>query len=163
MKAAERIAIVPASFAHAEALAESLREGDAMEIAALGFAPLECLDAVLCASVQAHAALVADAEGRAEVAALWGYAAPSLLGDTADLWAFSGRPADAYPLPFLKASRDFVLALQGRYRRLQALVALDYGAAVRWLRWLGFADGAIETYGGRNFMRVSREGTADGR
>jgi hypothetical protein len=51
-----------------------------------------------------------------------------------------------------------VAALQGRFARLRALVALDYHQAVRWLRWLGFADGDIETHGGRAFMRVVRHG-----
>lgn len=156
MKAAERIAIVEASFAHAEALAESLREGDAMEIAALGFAPLEALDAVLCCSVRAQSALV-DGPGGVKVAAMWGYALPSLLGDTADLWAFSGHAADGEALAFLRASRDFVEDMQARHGELRALVALDYGAAVRWLKWLGFEDGEIEIHGGREFRRVRRK------
>ncbi len=159
MKAAERIAIVEASFAHAEALAETLRAGDAMEIAALGFAPLEALDAVLCCSVRAQSALVRNAQGELQVAAMWGYALPSLLGDAADLWAFSGHAADGEALAFLRASRDFVADMQARHGELRALVALDYGAALRWLRWLGFADGEIEIYGGRDFMRVRRKRT----
>jgi hypothetical protein len=153
-----RIEIAAASFAHAEELAQNLRAGDAMEIAALGFTPLEALDAVLCCSVAAQTALVGNGQGPGQVAAMWGFAAPSLLGDTADLWAFSGHAADAHPLPFLKASREFVTGLQHNFRRLRALVALDYHKAVRWLRWLGFEDGEIETYGGRDFMRVNRYG-----
>jgi len=154
----QRIEIAEASFAHAEALAETLRAGDAMEIAALGFTPLEALDAVLCCSVQAQTVLVVDSQGRGQVAAMRGYAASSLLGDTADLWTFTSHHADGRKVTFMKESRAYVVALQEKFRRLRALVALDYHQAVRWLRWLGFQDGEIETYGGRRFMRVSRYG-----
>lgn len=156
--APSRIEIVEATFAHAEALAENLRDGDAMEIAALGFTPLEALDAVLCSSMQAQTVLVLDGQGRGNVAAMRGYAAASLLGDTADLWTFTSRHADGRKVTFMKESRAYVTALQQRFARLRALVALDYPQAVRWLRWLGFEDGEIETYGGRKFMRVSRYG-----
>ena len=146
------IDIVPASFAHAETLAETLRAGDAMEIAALGFTPLEALDALLCHSLQAEALLV---DG--EVAALRGYSAPSLLGDTADLWTFTAHAAEQHKLSLVKESQAFVAAMQGKFQTLRALVALDYGRAVRWLKFLGFAEGDIEIYGGRKFMRVTRQ------
>ncbi len=154
------IAIVPATFAHAEELAENLRPGDAMEIAALGFTPLEALDAALCHSLRAEAVLVVNGQGRGQVAALRGYAAPALLGDTADLWCFTSPLCDARKKSVMKQSRAFVDELQGKFARLRALVALDYAQAVRWLGWLGFAPGEIESHGGRQFMRVTRCATA---
>jgi hypothetical protein len=142
------IEILPATHDHAKALAPCLRAGDAMEVEALGFEPLEALEAVLAVSHEARSA-VHDGQ----VAGMWGYAVPSLLGSTADLWMFTGHPADRLKVTLMRLSRDYVRGL--RFARLRALVALDYTASVQWLRWLGFRDGPVEEYGGRMFMRMS--------
>lgn len=145
------ISIVPATEEHARVLARTLRDGDRMEIAALGVPAEQVIAAHVRQSLRAWTALDDGVP-----VFIWGFRTQSLIAHTAMLWALSAKGVERHKRALMEYSRDFVAVMQQRFPRLEAVVALDYPAAVRWLKWLGFQSGDIVLIGEVAFMRVWR-------
>jgi hypothetical protein len=126
------ITLVPATMAHAEAIA--LRPGDRREIEALGLSPREGVALSLARSLWTDAYII---DG--EVAALAGVALQPLVGGVAMPWLLTGSPVDRHRKAFLQLARARTQAMLAEHGRLVAQVHAEYREAVRWLAWLGFA------------------------
>lgn len=74
-----------------------------------------------------------------KMAVIWGIKQPSLISDTAHLWAITTTLVDKYPFVFLRHSREFISQMESQYRILNGYVIDDYERSKKWLRWLGFA------------------------
>ncbi len=145
------IQIVNATEDHAIKLARTLRHGDRTEIAVLNAEPEEILLAHVRGSFRAWTALE---DGRPLF--MWGFRAQSLVAHTASLWALSAMGVERHARTLMEMSREFVETMQEQFPRLEAVVAVEYTAAVRWLKWLGFQAGDIVMVGDAAFMRVWR-------
>ena len=144
------IAIVPATLDHARAI--RLRPGDAREIAAMGLTPLAAFEQSMARSLWANTYVI---DG--EVAALVGLAADSMLGGIGAPWLLTGQPVDRHRKLFLQETRRGVARMRTQFPKLANHVHADYGEAIRWLRWLGFAIGPPHARGpqGAPFRRFS--------
>jgi hypothetical protein len=139
---AASVQVVPATLAHAEALAPHLRAEDAAECAAaLGTAPLEALRASLAASRLASAVLF---DGT--VSALCGVADTDVQR-VGCVWALTGQAVDAHPRAFWRLSRDAVADYLQAYDVLFNFVDARYTRALRWVAALGFSVQAARPYG----------------
>jgi hypothetical protein len=119
-----------------------LREGDAMEIAALGMSKGECLGTTLSRSVWADAYML---DG--EVAALMGLIMTSLIGGSPMPWLMTGRPVERFHKSFMRLTRDRTRNMLGQYGTLTCNVHADYARSIRWLEWLGFEIGPARPLG----------------
>jgi GNAT superfamily N-acetyltransferase len=144
------ISIVKASMEHARAI--ELRDGDAREIAALGFTREEGIGRSLDSALWADAYLV---DG--EVAAIAGVSIGSLLGGEAIPWLVTGRPVERCRREFLRQTRAGVARMLRQFPVLCNHVHAEYTEAIRWLRWLGFTIEAPAPRGPRGelFCRAS--------
>ncbi len=122
---------VPATHEHARCLV--LREGDALEVAALGLTPLQALRQSIERALWAEAYLV---DG--EVAAIVGLGLGSLLGGPGVPWLLTGPACERHRKTFLVESRLQLARMRARVLPLVNFVHADYGRAQRWLSWLGF-------------------------
>jgi hypothetical protein len=134
------IKVVPATLEHARAI--RLRDGDALEVAALGVARDEAFAASLARSIWAETYLV---DG--EPAAILGLILPSLLGRVASPWLMTGQPVERHRKSFLRITRRRVEQMRGEWDLLVSWVHADYPRAIRWLRWLGFEISAARPFG----------------
>ncbi len=125
------IEIVPATLEHARTI--RLREGDAMEIRALGETQESALTKTLARAIRAETYLV---DG--EPAALTGIMMPSLLGTIASPFLMTGEPVERHRKSFMQHTRARVEQWRTQYELLVTFVHADYGRAIAWLRWLGF-------------------------
>lgn len=126
-----RVAILPATLAHAQALGPLLRDGDREEGLALGLDPAAAVVESLGLSEVAYA-LVFDGE----VAAVCGVV-PTRKPGTGQVWIVTGRAVDRHPKAYLRATREVLGMLLERYEELGNLIDSRYLGAVRWARWLG--------------------------
>lgn len=126
------IEIVPATIHHARAI--KLREADAAEcFDVFGCPPNETVEASVLNSDWAYTALV---DG--EIAAMWGAAGETLIGDAAMVWMLSGSAITRVPVTTIKESRKFVAAMLERYDFLYGYVDSRHTCALRWLVRIGF-------------------------
>lgn len=135
------VQVLPATRAHAEALAPLMRAEDAAEVlASAGHTPLQALLDALDDSAEAWAVLF---DG--EVAALFGVC-PAPVVSTSILgtplvgvpWALTGRAVDSHPRTFWRLSRPWLAHFARRYPVLVQAVDARYAASLRWLARLGF-------------------------
>jgi hypothetical protein len=149
-KAQPVIEIFPATLEHARRLA--LREGDALEVAALGTSPLQALRRSMARSLWAEAYVV---DG--EVAAIVGLALGSVLGGPGVPWLLTGPACERHRKTFLVESRRQVARMRARILPLVNFVHADYQRAQRWLAWLGFTLEPPFLLNGAPFRRFSLE------
>jgi hypothetical protein len=134
------IEIVPATMSHARAI--RLRDGDAREVAALGFTQEEGFAISLGRAVWADAYLV---DG--EVGAILGFSLSCLLGDRGQPWLMTGEPVNRVRKSFARLARDRISDLRRRYRYLANYVHADYTASLRFMAWLGFTVEPPQPFG----------------
>lgn len=140
---AAKAEIVPATLAHAEAMAPHLRQADCDELwAASRSRPLESLRNAVKASHRARAWRV---EG--EVVCLFGVAPTSRLTGTGTVWLLGTPAVEAHQVAFLRASRPTLGEVIRGYRHLYNYVDARNTTAIRWLRWLGFTIHDPAPYG----------------
>ncbi len=149
------IEIVPATMAHARAI--RLRDGDAMEIAALGETQESALAKTLGRAVWAETYLVDGEPG-----AIVGIILPSLLGSIASPFLITGQPIERHRKSFMEQTRDRVAELRTQYALLVSFVHADYARSIRWLGWLGFELGPAVPTGplGAPFRQATMRGLA---
>jgi len=129
-----RYHVVPALWAHAEAMAPMMRPGDREEVwAAGGVGPLEGLEISLAASLYAWTWLIDDVP-----ACMFGVGSPSILSGTGIPWLLSGELVNRHWRPFLSYYRPFLDRMRDDFTLLTNWVDARYGLAIRWLGWMGF-------------------------
>lgn len=143
------IEIVPATMAHARALA--LRPGDAMEIAALGVTKEAALHDSMVRSLWAETYLVDGAP-----AAMLGLGLSAFVGGHGVPWMLTGPLCERHKKRFLVESRRQVARMLDRISPLVNYVHADYGRAVRWLEWLGFTLDPPAPLHGAPFRRFAK-------
>lgn len=137
----------PAQVWHAEHMAPRLREGDRLELEALGLPPHKALLDSLAWSSAAFTAFVDDTP-----ASMFGVAPrQSLLGSAAVMWMLGTDLIPLHNYTVLLTSRTFVENCQLSFATLECLVDLRYTASVRWVRWLRFKQEAAVPIGGTMF------------
>lgn len=146
------IRVVPATHEHAAYLAPRLRDGDRVEMEAAGMPIADGIERSIDMSFAALCCLVDD-----EPAAIIGAISPSMIGNTAYMWALTSGACEHVRKSFMVISRAYVLELQYQYPRLEGLVDPNYERAIKWLHWLGFhKDGQMQVKNGRMFDRMVR-------
>jgi hypothetical protein len=127
------IRVLPATPAHAAALAPRLRPADELECRALGMAPYEALRTSIARGLWAEAYLV---DG--EVAAIVGLGLSSFLGGHGVPWLLTSAIVECHRKTFLRCSRDTLARMMAEVPLLVNWVHAENVQAIRWLRWLGF-------------------------
>ena len=129
-----RIAIVPATEAHAIDLAPRLRTADIRELeAGSGAEPLAALLVSLRRSTEAWAGTVDD-----EVACIFGVGPLSLLGGEGSPWLLGADLIERNAFAFARRNRAVVARWLRTYPVLRNYVDARNRQAIRWLGWLGF-------------------------
>lgn len=131
----EKRTVRPAALEDALALAQILRPADVAELAALGQRPLAALEDAIAASPNPWAAV--DPDG--VLIALFGAAPMPGAPAVGAPWMLASPRLDRAARPFLRASRDWVAALQADYDLLFNRVDERNCAHIAWLRWCGFS------------------------
>lgn len=146
-------AILPATTADARWIAPRMSAADAAEVWAAGHrTPLEALENSLQVSLEAWTWHV---DG--EPACMFGFAAPSLLGDWANPWMLSTPLVRRHRFAFLRNYRAQIDRMLDVYPTLMTMVDARHSLCIRWLGWAGFELHNAEPYGpdGVLFHRVS--------
>jgi len=129
--------LVPATEAHARALAPRLRAEDAAEVqATAGVGPLEgllmSLRGTLAGGGHAEAWLVGG-----EVAALWGVRPLTGLRQTGVVWLLTGELVERHRIRFGDMSLGRIGELLLEYSVLINWIDARYRRALRWAEWTG--------------------------
>lgn len=132
-----RATFAPATLAHVEALAPTLRAGDVAEVQALGLSPLEALRQSVESSDEAWA-LGLDGD-LAAVGGVQVLHRATLLGppESGSVWLLTGAAVERHRVSFAVATKQALRLLLRRYPLLVQAVDARYTAALRWARWLG--------------------------
>jgi hypothetical protein len=141
------LTFVPAHEGHAQSLALTMRPEDVEEVGASGYdSPLQALLVALEVSDRSWAVL---ADG--EVAAMFGIAtaADTVLGSghIGQVWFLTGSGFLRHKRAFVRVARAVVRQLLEECGILYQYVDARYAAALRWVKWLGFAVGPPVAHG----------------
>ncbi len=147
--AARDLSIVPATIDHAHAI--TLRDGDAAEIAALGYGKVEALRLSLARSLWAETYLIDGTP-----AAIVGLCRANLLGGPGVPWLLTGPACERHRKTFLRESRRQVARMLEEAAPLVNFVPADYRRALRWMAWLGFTIEAPFRLNGTLFHRCTK-------
>ncbi len=135
--------IVPATEAHAVALAKVMAEADKQEVWAMGHStPIQALQRALKVSRDAKTGL---ADGR-EVC-MFGVVPPSLLSNIGVPWLLTAVELPQHGTKFLRESRATFDGWRREYEVLANYVDARHKTAIRWLDWLGFTIDVAEPFG----------------
>lgn len=139
-------------------LARNLRDGDRLEVASLGFTPIQGLRRTFYSALYRRTALIAK-DGNLEIAAMWGVSGTA-FGHTGHPWLMTAPIIERLPVCFLREARREIGRMRRIHRRLEGRVAAQYAMACRFLEVLGFTLGAAEEIGPRKatFRTFSMEG-----
>jgi hypothetical protein len=137
-------AVIPATLAHAEAIAPRMRAADVFEVLMMSRSePLTALRRGLALSSEAWAGTVDGLP-----VCLFGIVPRSLLSDVAAPWLLGTDEIALHAWGFLRRNRAVVARWRIQYRRLENFVWAGNEAAIRWLDWLGFTfDEELEING----------------
>jgi len=140
---AVRAEIVPATLAHAEAMAPNMRQADRDEIWAASMSrPLDSLRNGVMASAHAWAGL---ADG--EIACIFGVAPQSRLTGSGYAWMLATPLIERHQVTFLRHCRPAINDMSRGFTYLHNYVDARNTKAIRWLRWLGFTLHDPEPHG----------------
>lgn len=115
-------------------LDENMREADAAELIAEGYAqPFEGVIASMEISIGCWAV-----RSRGELLAIMGYAMPEIVGRTATPWMVSSTAAERHRIAFARASRQVITEMRREFTTLENWVDARHRRSIEWLRWLGF-------------------------
>jgi hypothetical protein len=142
-----------AEIADVYALARNLRDGDRLEVASLGFTPIQGLRRTFYSALYRRTALI---DG--EIAAMWGLSGTA-FGHTGHPWLMTAPLIERLPVSFLREARREIGRMARTHRCLEGWVAAQYTMACRFLEALGFTLGAVEEIGPRKakFRRFGME------
>lgn len=131
---APQILFVPATAAHAEELAVTMRPEDLAESIAAGFQ--DGRDALRVALEKSQYAFTATVDGK--VAALFGVAHFPFIQGVDTVWFLTGTAFLQKARHFLPYAHVVVEQLLSQSEYLMNFIDARYEAAVRWAKWLGF-------------------------
>lgn len=141
-----RVELVPATPEHVGAIAANARQADIDELhAATNETPETCLLRGLRVSAQPRTGIV---DG--EVVCMFGVTPVSILGGVGTPWMVGTRAMERLTVQkaLLRESRAAFAAMRDQFpTALYNLVDARNGAAIRWLRWLGFEFGPVYPMG----------------
>lgn len=141
--------------ADVEALAATMREGDAAECAAWGYTPRQALEMGL----KGLACFATTFDG--EVGAMWGcctgaaWPGASHLGGARCVWLLTGEAVERHPRAFYEESKRVVATVTALWGRVGNAVDVRYVRALRWLRALGGRLGPTVDVRGHLFLVVT--------
>ena len=135
--------IEPATWEHAQELADHMRAPDKREVwAAAHHEPEQAVCLSLAASRDARTGL---ADG--EVVCMFGVGSLTILSLTGIPWLLATKKLDQHGRAFLRRNRKVLADMGDGYPLLRNHVDARNKVAIRWLRWLGFTILPPETYG----------------
>lgn len=149
-------AIIPATPAHAAALAPLLRPEDAAELDALGVDAGEIIAASIANSLEAWTWMADDEPG-----AIFGVSSQQTMGAEGFAWVLTGRAVENHLLTFCRGYRFHVKRFADMFPRLVNYVDARHEKALRWLAALGFVIEPPAPFGPKAapFCRVVMETT----
>jgi len=130
-----KLDVVPATIAHAYALARCLREDDRMEVEAAGDSARTALRRCFRSSVMAKTAFV---DG--EIACMWGLAG-TLLSDVGHPFLLTAPPVERAPLALIRIGKAEIRKMLWHRAHLYDYVAARYTRAIGLLKLFGFQVG----------------------
>jgi hypothetical protein len=140
---------------HVDELAFTMRPADKLEIERhSGSKPRAALTRAIAVSTVSRVALI-----NGSVAAIWGVAIwHSAFSGTGSPWCFTSNVIDQHKRLFMNCSRFYLEELRGLCpRNMEVRVDATYGAACRWLLWLGFTLDSIDHNGHAFYVASIRE------
>lgn len=144
--------VVPATDAHAIAMAPNLRMVDCKEIRA-DEDPLDIIRESLGKASHAWTWLVEGAP-----VCMWGIEPKSVMGGTAWAWFYSTEALTRCDKrTFLLGSRAMLGVLLSIYPHIEGFVDARFVASVRWIRKMGFRVGDPFEYGNVPFRHFVKE------
>lgn len=128
-----------------------MRDADRIEIGAFGRTPWSALRSGLAASVWALTAMVED-----EPHAMLGVAPINVMEGVGVPWMLGSERIYSHARDFIRYGPDIIAEMGRGFERLENMVHVDNGRAIRFLRHFGFSfSDSRETYGGIDFVRFS--------
>lgn len=136
-----KVEVVPATIAHAYALARCLRDDDRAEIEAAGEGARISLRRCFRSSVMCKTAFV---DG--EIACMWGLAG-TMLSDVGHPFLLTAAPVERAPLALIRIGKDEVKKMLWHRAHLYDYVAARYTRAIGLLEMFGFTVHAPMPFG----------------
>jgi hypothetical protein len=133
-------------------LAPLLRVEDRLEVMALGLDPIEGL---LQSLAGAREAWTYRTEG--QIVCMAGLTPRSLIGRTGVPWLLGSELVVQHRRFFMVETRQMVAHWLTQFDSLTNIVDARYGAAIRWLRWLGFEIGEPFPLANGRFSVIHKE------
>jgi hypothetical protein len=148
------IRVVPTTIDHLVVIADDVRDVDAYELKLFtGMKPLEALCLIFDTSQKKWTILHGD-----RPAVFFGCNVTNVLFKTASPFMIATNYAAGRPRLFAKVSREAQKAFEGHF--LINYVLASNASAIKWLKWLGFTLGPLESYNGiatvRRFVKDYR-------
>lgn len=134
MKRKVKYEVVPATFKHAEELAENMRWADCEEVWAVGH--LYPLQATLLSLEASRDVWTGLADGK--IVCMFGVGAAMILSTTGVPWLLTTELVNEHAKPFLRRNKKVVKEMRDKYPLLRNYVDERNTVAVKWLKWLGF-------------------------
>ena len=143
------VTILPATDAHAVALAPCLRAADLAEVrASSGREPLAALRYSLgCSS---HAVAAVDDLGR--VICMFGVGSSDIMSGIGSPWLLGSDLIVKHRRQFARQCRDYLALMLDAYPVLENAVDARHVEAIRWLQWMGFVVGPAVPIGRKGAM-----------
>lgn len=135
--------VLPVGLDEIEAIAAIVRQADRDEIeGALGVPIAHALREGITGSEKVSKVVI-----NGKVVAVFGDAVHSILGGIGSAWLISTVHITEHPRAFLQVCKPEVADMLTRHHQLMNFVDVRNTAAVRWLKWLGFAFAEPVPYG----------------
>lgn len=135
--------VVPATWAHVDELAETMRQADVDEVWASGYlTPSVALSSALRGSLQAWTGLI---DGR--VACMFGVMPESLMGGSGYPWMLGSDLIERHQKLFLRRCLENVAMMAEQFGYLHNYVDDRNVKSIKWLQWLGFEIGEPVAHG----------------
>lgn len=128
-----RYHVMPATRAHAEALASTMHHRSRAEARDLNHKPLASLLKGLDTSAEAWTGFADD-----RPVCMFGIVPDSDISNEGHIWLAINRDLKQHARSFLTANRRYLADALTRYRRLYGFVFARNTVSIRWLMWLGF-------------------------
>lgn len=142
------LTLEPATAAHVQELARTMREPDVAEVEACGLTPLEMLEQSVANSAESFTCLV---DG--QVACMFGVAATTVPAARYSIaWILTGAPFARHARKLIRLYRGVVKSLLETRAGLMNYIDCRYEAAIRVAEMAGFRRGSPVPYGPKGLL-----------